>query len=70
MLAAVFNVTASVYSQSVRVDLDLKDASLEKVFQSIQDQTEFDFFYKNEYLPSDKTISKTYNECQNRRGFG
>ena len=28
MLAAVFNVTASVYSQSVRVDLDLKDASL------------------------------------------
>jgi TonB-linked SusC/RagA family outer membrane protein len=64
MLAAVFNVTASVYSQSVRVDLDLKDASLEKVFQSIQDQTEFDFFYKNEYLPSDKTVSKTYSNAK------
>ncbi len=60
MLAAVFNVTASVYSQSVRIDLNLKDASLEKVFQSIQEQTEFDFFYKNEHLPANKTISKAY----------
>jgi len=64
MLAAVFNVTASVYSQSVRVDLDLKDASLEKVFQSIQDQTEFDFFYKNEYLPKSKVINKTYSNAK------
>ena len=78
MLAAVFNVTASVYSQSVRVDLKLKDATLEEVFQAIQDQSEFDFFYKNEILSSQKTINKTfkgkatlvvtsipYNSCQN-----
>ena len=46
MLAVVFNVTASVYSQSVRVDLELHDATLEEVFQLIQDQTEFDFSIK------------------------
>ncbi len=64
MLAAVLKVTASAYSQSVRVDLDFKNASLEKVFQSIQDKTEFDFFYKNDYLPADKTISKTYSNAK------
>lgn len=64
MLAAVFNVTASVYSQSVRVDLKLENASLETVFQSIQEQTEFDFFYKNEYLPANKTINKVYTNAK------
>lgn len=58
--ATLFNVTASVYSQSVKVNLDLKNASLETVFKSIQDQTEFDFFYKNEHLPQNKVITKNY----------
>lgn len=58
--ATLFNVTASVYSQSVKVNLDLKNATLETVFKSIQDQTEFDFFYKNEHLPQNKVITKNY----------
>jgi len=60
--AAVLNVTANVYSQSVRVDLELKNATLEKVFQSIQEQTGlgFYFFYKNEQIPAKKVITKTY----------
>lgn len=64
MFAAVMNVTASVYSQTVRVDLDLKNATLESVFQEIQEQTEFDFFYKNEHLPAGKTISKIYSNAR------
>jgi len=64
MFAAVLNVTASVYSQSVRVNLELKNATLEKVFLSIQEQTEFDFFYKNEYLPKNKIINKTYTNAK------
>lgn len=64
ILAAVFNATASVYSQSVRVDLKLKNATLEEVFQAIQDQSEFDFFYKNEILSSQKSISKTFNNAK------
>jgi len=64
MLAAVINVTASVYSQTVRIDLELENADLIKVFQSIQEQTEFDFFYKNEYLPAGKTITKSYKNAK------
>jgi TonB-dependent starch-binding outer membrane protein SusC len=62
--AAVLNVTANVYSQSVRVDLDLKNATLEKVFQSIQEQTGFYFFYKNEQIPAKKVITKTYKNAR------
>jgi len=43
--ATLLNATASVYSQSVKVNLDLKNATLETVFKSIQDQTEFDFWH-------------------------
>ena len=64
MIATIFNVTANVYSKSVRIDLELKDATLEKVFQSIQEQTEFDFFFKNEQLPADITFSKTYSNAK------
>lgn len=60
LLFGIFNVSASVYSQSVRINLNLKDASLESVFELIQDQTEFDIFYKNEYLPNNKTINAIY----------
>lgn len=58
--ATLFNVTASVYSQSVKVNLDLQNATLETVFKSIQDQTEFDFFYKNDQLPQNKVVTKNY----------
>ncbi len=58
--ATLLNATASVYSQSVKVNLDLKNATLETVFKSIQDQTEFYFFYKNEHLPQNKVITKNY----------
>ena len=62
--ATLLNATASVYSQSVKVNLDLKNASLETVFKSIQDQTEFDFFYKNEHLPQNKVITKVYEDTR------
>lgn len=54
------STTASVYSQAVRVNLDLKNATLEEVFQNIQSQTEFDFFYKNEHLPETKIYSGSF----------
>ena len=64
MLAAVFNVTASVYSQTVKVDLELKNATLVDVFHSIQEQTEFAFFYKNEHLPLNKTINVSFTDTR------
>ncbi|MCG6187598.1 SusC/RagA family TonB-linked outer membrane protein [Maribellus maritimus] len=58
IFATFLSTAASVYSQAVRVNLDLKNATLEEVFQDIQNQTDFDFFYKNEHLPA----TKIYNE--------
>ncbi len=60
ILISLVSASASVYSQSVRIDMELHDASLEKVFQSIQDQTEFDIFYKNEHLPRYKKVDAVY----------
>ena len=60
MFATFLSATGGVYSQSVRVNLDLKDATLEKVFQDIQSQTEFDFFYKNEHLPANKIYNVSF----------
>lgn len=60
IFATFLSTTASVYSQSVRVNLNLKDATLEKVFHDIQSQTEFDFFYKNEYLPTNKIYNESF----------
>ncbi len=60
MFATFFSTSASVYSQAVKVNLDLKEATLEKVFQDIQSQTDFDFFYKNEHLPADKIYNVSF----------
>jgi len=62
--AAVINVTANVYSQSVRINLELKNATLEEVFQSIREQAGFYFFYKNEQIPHKKLITKTYKNAR------
>ncbi len=64
MFATIVSSATNVYSQKVRVNLNLQNASLEKVFEEIQDQTEFDFFYKNEQLPSNKTISRIYKNVK------
>ena len=62
ILISLFSVSASVYSQSVSINMKLHEASLEKVFQEIQDQTEFDIFYKNEQLPRNKIIDAVYTK--------
>lgn len=62
--ACILNVTANVYSQSVRINMELQGANLEAVFQSIQDQTEFDIFYKNEHIPRNKTVNAIYENAK------
>ena len=64
VLLAVLNATGSVYSQSVKVNLELKDATLVDVFHLIQEQTGFDFFYKNEHLPAYKTINASFSDVR------
>src|SRR5665648_43865 len=58
MLFAVLVSTAgSTYSQNVRINLKMTDASLVDVFREIERSSEFGFFFKNEELDMNKRVS-------------
>ena len=60
MLTVTFlHATASVYSQTV--DLDLKEAKIQEVLREIQKQSDYDFVFKSELLrkQSPITLSKS-----------
>lgn len=54
---SLLHVSASVYSQKTKLNLKVDNVTLQQVFKAIQDQSEFDFFYKNEQIPSDTRVS-------------
>ncbi|MGV8095791.1 MAG: TonB-dependent receptor [Mangrovibacterium sp.] len=60
----LMQVTASVYSQQTKLSLKLEDASLEQVFRTIQEQSDFTFFYKTDQIPSSKKVSVNYENIR------
>lgn len=54
---SLVHVSASVYSQKTKLNISVDNASLQQVFQTIQEQSEFDFFYKNDQIPAEARIS-------------
>ncbi len=54
---SLVHVSASVYSQKTKLNIKVENATLQQVFDLIQDQSEFDFFYKNEQIPADARVS-------------
>jgi hypothetical protein len=57
---SLMHVSASVYSQKTRLNIKVENATLQQVFKAIQEQSEFDFFYKNEQIPADTRVSANY----------
>lgn len=58
MMLAVLQVSATnLYSQKAQISLNLNNSSLIKVFNEIQQQSEFDLFYRHEQIPLDKKVS-------------
>lgn len=57
---SLVHVSASVYSQKTRLNIKVENASLQQVFQTIQEQSEFDFFYKNDQIPAEARVSISY----------
>ena len=57
---SLMHVSASVYSQKTRLNIKVENATLQQVFKAIQEQSEFDFFYKNEQIPSNARVSANY----------
>lgn len=48
LLAGFLQVSANVFSQNANIKLSMKDAALDKVIKSIEEQTEFTFFYSRD----------------------
>ena len=58
--ASLIHVSASVYSQKTKLNIRVENASLQQVFKVLQEQSEFDFFYKNEQIPAEARVSIQY----------
>jgi TonB-linked SusC/RagA family outer membrane protein len=57
ILIAVFSSTASVYSQATRLTVKMENARLSEVFDAIEKQSEFFFFYNRDYFNDDRLVS-------------
>ena len=51
------HVTATVYSQSTKITLNMQNVSIIEVLQKIESQTDFRFIYENEKINLDKKIN-------------
>jgi len=51
------NVMASVYSQNARFDLDMKDQSVRDILKTIEKESEFRFFYNDEFTDLDRKLT-------------
>jgi len=47
-IAGFMQLSASVYSQTTRLSVDLKNASLEQILDNIKQQSEFNFLYRSD----------------------
>lgn len=47
-IAGFMQLSASVYSQTTRLNVDLKNASLEQILDNIKQQSEFNFLYRSD----------------------
>ena len=53
-----FNLSASVFSQYMKVSLKLEKASMEEFFQVIQDKTGLSFLYNSELFGNEEKITR------------
>ncbi|MGQ8334935.1 TonB-dependent receptor [Sunxiuqinia sp. A32] len=56
MLVGIITASASSYSQNARVNLNLKEATIQEVLTEIENQSEYYFFYNKDELSS-KTVN-------------
>lgn len=78
ILASCLQVCAVGYSQDARVTIDLEKAPISRLFQIIEQQTEFKFVYANDFFPAshpvtihakESTVSEILNIVLQNTGF-
>ncbi|PKB16816.1 SusC/RagA family TonB-linked outer membrane protein [Flavobacterium sp. 5] len=57
LLVAIFNSRADTYAQKTKVSLELKNTTVEKVIETIEQKTDFKFIYKLNDIDLDRVIS-------------
>jgi len=57
ILAALTQLSASVYSQQTKLNVSLQNVSIRDVLKQVEDQTEFTFVYKNENIDVNRIVS-------------
>ena len=60
---SVLNATANIHSQSENFSLSVKDATVFEVLNTIEQNTEFKFFYQNEQIDVTRTVSVDANNA-------
>ncbi len=70
LMIGLVQVSASVYSQTTKLTLDMKSARVGKVLEAIEEQSEFSFAYSTEFIDVNRKVSvelfeKTIEESLN-----
>lgn len=61
MLVGTFHICANAYSQTARVSLNVKNATIEEVFHELEKATNYIFLYKSEVVQGKKAINVDAN---------
>ncbi len=56
-LFCIFQLSASVYSQTTKLSLNSVNKTVKEVFQEIEDQSEYRFFYNEKFMDLEKRIN-------------
>jgi TonB-linked SusC/RagA family outer membrane protein len=62
LLVGLIQVSASVYSQSTKLSLEMRDAKVSEVLDAIESQSEFRFAYSPGYINLNREVSVNINE--------
>jgi len=57
LLLGFMQVAASSYSQTTRLNIDMRDATVREVLQAIENQSKFRFAYSSEFIDLDRKIN-------------
>jgi TonB-dependent starch-binding outer membrane protein SusC len=62
ILIAVFSSAASVYSQETKLTLKMENARIAEVFDAIEEQSEFIFFYNRDYFDDNRIVTVDFKD--------
>ena len=57
ILISFMQISAKVYSQEGKLDINVKNLSIQKIFEEIEGNSEYRFFYDNEQVDLSKNVS-------------